>query len=243
MAVRARSGPRSPLLLFLLCAAGGCMGPPPLPPALRVPVDQFDSIRALCLLPIDSEASADPQSIERLESQIGDGLQALGFSSVDSEKTQAALVRLGGAAGGYYDVHSGQRDEARYALMAPKVRRGALEALGCQALVESRVLYVSAQWNGGVARWDGNSVPIGGGSGAYGTIGAISLHLRIIDANDAELYYGVGGIEPVSRLHESWFESRFEHVAGEKLLRNASLNREAVDIALAQIPRRTRAKR
>lgn len=117
------------------------------------------------------------------------------------------------------------------------------EALGCQALLEPRVLFVVAPWDGGTARWDGNQVGIGGGSGAYGTIGALSLHLRITDADDREIFYGTGGIQPTGRLNEGWFDSKFEDVDSQTLLRNAEANRKAIDIALKDLPGRGGAKR
>lgn len=243
MVERSRAARRIPPLLLLLCLASGCLGPPPLPPPLRVPMTEFDTIGTLCLLALESEAPTTPETARRLENQIADGLRALGFESVDSEKTVEALTRLGRAAGGYYDVDNGRRDDARYAQLAPKVRRGAGKALGCQALLEPRVVVVSAPWGAGVARWDGNAVGIGGGRSATGTIGALSLHLRIADADDRELYYGVGGIEPIARLNETFFESHFEALDAESFLQSEAANRKAIQIALAELPRRTPARR
>jgi hypothetical protein len=220
----------------LLVLAVGCYSPPKAPPALRVTTASVAPISKLCLLPLAGDVEG-PERLVAFQKLLSDALVARHYETVDVETTREALERLAREAGGYYDPHSGE-PLADHVQRVKQVRARAGKELGCQALVEPRVAFVIAPWQQAKVEWDGASRGMGSGLGAYGTIGALSLHLRIADLDDRELFFGAGGIEPTARLNESLLSSQFEALPEEQMLDNEQWNRSAIEYALQGWPSR-----
>lgn len=222
--------------LVLLVGGVGCYSVPKAPPPLRVSRAELGPIARLCLLPIESDVEGEEARV-RFQQLLVRALAARHFATVEPETTRSAFDRLAREQGGYFDVHSGE-PVADYARVAKQVKARVGAELGCQALVQARIAFVIAPWEQATANWDGASVGIGGGVGALGTIGALSLHLRILDLDERELFFGTGGIRPTASLDTSLFSSRFETLPEEQLLADAARNRMAIDLALQGWPAR-----
>jgi hypothetical protein len=91
-------------------------------------------------------------------------------------------------------------------------------------------------FSNGTASWDGARVDLGTGRGAHGSIGALSLQVRITDLEDRELFFGTGGIRTTSQVKEDFLRMDFVPVDPAQLLADESLNRAAVGRALDQLP-------
>lgn len=120
---------------------------------------------------------------------------------------------------------------------------GALrDELGCDFLLSPMVITVSARWNAGVMSWDGATYRFTKGmmpgSGAYGYVPALSLHVNVIELDGGErVYFGTGGIRPLSEIHGGFWKDEFEQVSTDELLRNESLNDAAIERAILQLSR------
>ena len=85
--------------------------------------------------------------------------------------------------------------------------------------------------------WDGTQLDMGGSPGEQGTVGALSLHLRVLDLNERELFFGAGGVQPAGRL-EGGFSRTFQAVPDTSLAADDTFNRNAIDLALDGLPSR-----
>src|SRR5262249_32283023 len=157
--------------------------------------------------------------------------------------TTEALDRIGREEGGVYDPDTGERKEDRYAAASSRVRERLGAELSCQALVVPRIVHVVAFWvaeqgffSNGTASWDGARVDLRAGRNANGSIGALSLQVRIVDLADRELFFAAGGIRTTSVMVEDFVSLKFQPVDPSSLLADDALNRRAIDIALAQLP-------
>jgi hypothetical protein len=228
---------RIPLALLALLL-GACVAPPQAGPALRVPEAEFLATPSLCLLSLQSEAGTKPERLAQLQEQLAAALRSRGYGVVGVEETVAVLERVSKEEGGYYDPYTGERDESRYASVSSRVRQRVASELGCPAWLAARVVLVISHWSNGTAQWDGASDSIGGGFGAYGTVGALSLWVRVSDSANRELFFGTGGIQTAGRLNEGFFTSHFEQVSAESLLADDARFRTAIELALEGLPAR-----
>lgn len=219
-------------ILITAFTLSGC-GALDTPSSLRIPREQFKAgFTTLCLETLDVpfevyDLTAKQASFERL---LSDGLQAAGINTIPSTNTTAAYERINQAQGGCFDPHTGRPDMAK----DNKVHRAVMKELGCQGRVTPEVVVVVSPWNSGEAKWDGVTDSLGGGSDAYGRVGALSLWITIRDADGREIYFTTGGIEILSKL-EGFFFEEFAHVNAQGVLGNGRRNAQAVDTALDAI--------
>lgn len=228
--------------LVALAAAACATGPPKAPPQLRVAVAEFNRIRGICVMPLRSEVD-DPARVARFATLLVESLRQRGFSVVAATETTAALDRISREEGGGYDIYTGERDEAASRAISRRVRERLGEELSCQALLSPRIVYVGVFWlaerglfSNGTASWDGARVDLGAGRNAHGSIGALSLQVRVADLDDRELYYGAGGIRTTSIMVAGWSGTQFEPIEPTQLLADEALNRRAIQLALEQLP-------
>ncbi len=113
----------------------------------------------------------------------------------------------------------------------------ALEAEhGCRFLATPSLVTVSAAWRNGIAGWDGTVERFGtGGGGAYGSVGALSLHVSIRDGDWRKVYFGTGGIQLTARVVDSFWSSGFETIPDDELLRDANRIEQAIQGALRDL--------
>ena len=235
-----------PMALVALAVAACAAGPPTASPQLRVAPAQFTPVRGLCVLPLRSEVD-DPPRVARFAALLVESLRQRGFDVVAATETTEALDRIGREEGGSYDIYTGEPQDARYAAVSQRVRKRLGQELSCQALLSPRIVYVVAFWlaeqglfSNGTVSWDGARVKLDGGRNAHGSIGALSLQVRIADLADRELFFGAGGIRTTSIMVEEWATTRFEPIEPTQLLAEDALNRSAIDRALAQLPQKGR---
>ena len=207
---------------------------------MRVTAAELASADTVCLLPLSSEAPLDEARAKQIEALVLAAFRKRGFEAVDGAITQAAFERTARQQGGLYDVYDGQ-PAAGAASRASAVRRELGSELGCRSFVRPRIVLVTAVWNGGSANWDGATADVGGGVGARGAIGALSLHLRLTDADDRELYFGAGGIRLTSQFRDVYPSGVFEAVPRALLLADDAYIERATDLALAGLPSRSAA--
>jgi hypothetical protein len=213
---------------------------PTAPPPLRVTPAAMTQFRSLCLTPLRSEVD-DPPRVARMETMLEDGLRARGFGVVSASETGAALDRIAREEGGLYDVDTGAR-RPDFQAVSQRVRERAGAELSCQAMLRARVVFVVAPWvakagmfSEGTASWDGLEVDLGAGRNAAGSIGALSLHVRVLDLSERELYFGTGGIRTTSVMRDGFVATTFEPVDPKELLADASRNHVAIDLALKDL--------
>ena len=227
------------LFVALAFAAAACETPTA-PPPLRVTPAALSKFQSLCLTPLRSEVD-DPPRVARMETMLEDGLRARGFTVVSASETGAVLDRIAREEGGLYDVDTGAR-RADFQAVSQRVRERAGAELSCQAMLRARIVFVVAPWvakagmfSEGTATWDGVEVDLGAGRNASGSIGALSLHVRVLDLSERELYFGTGGIRTTSVLVEDFVSTKFEPIDPKELLADAARNHVAIDLALKDL--------
>ncbi|GEM_PF-4990753 len=120
---------------------------------------------------------------------------------------------------------------------------GALrDELGCDFLMVPSVVMVSASWNQGLMKWDGTrhrfTEGFAPGSGAYGWVNAMSVHIRVLEMDGGErIYFGTGGIQPLAEIHGGFWKDEFEDVEKDRLLRDDAANIHAIDRAIRPLSR------
>lgn len=228
------------MLAVALAAVAGCAVRAQPGQNLKIaPSDLRDFVRTICLdetmLP---EGIADPaKRQEQLEFVFTQILGVAGYAVVDSEKTRAAIVETSRREGGSYDPLTGQRSQERHDQVSRAAFRELHERFGCDAVLVSRVVVVTAPWANGVATWDGVTDTLRGGRQAFGTVGALSLRVLLFDLEVRELYYGVGGIQVLSHVSDGFLRSSFAEVPHGDLLTAGDRLYGAVQASLAGLPR------
>lgn len=193
----------------------------------------------------DGEEEEDGEKVGRV-ALFGDRLQtrvaALGFGVVEPDPLNEVWDRVFADAEPIYDPYTGVRDVEAY----ERTRLAALGALrdelGCDFLLSPTVIAVSAAWNAGVMSWDGATYRFTKGmmpgSGAYGYVPALSLHVTVLELDEGgKVYFGTGGIQPLSEIHGGFWKDEFEQVASDELLRNDDLNDAAIERAILRLSR------
>ncbi len=235
-----RRRPRGTVLASLgALALLGCQTTPKPVPALRPAAGDFRvQVRALCLLPLDSQASLpdEPARLAAFEALLVDRLKRGEYHVVPAEQTVAAYRRATQQLGGAFDPHTGRRDAARYTT----VRRQALHQvgteLGCQALLDPTIAVVSAPFSNGFARWDGVDVEVSDAFGApHGWITALSLWVSILDFDDQEVFFNTGGIQPIFQIEMGVFDDELKPVPEAQLLTDPARNQKAIDVCLEPV--------
>lgn len=222
-----------------LTALVGCGFAKPYP-ALRISEQSFrEQVKTICMEELQLSGAPEEMQprIDALQSLIGVRLEELGFQVVTEDQSKEVAVQVARAEGGFFDPHTGRRDEARYAVIRARALAAMKTQLGCDAVLVPTISIVSTTFVNGVALWDGVSDDMsrdffGGGTG-YAP--ALSLWIRIRDMQDEEIYFRPGGIQVLSTLKSGFWEATFEFVADDALLADEDRNREAVVTSLAPL--------
>lgn len=240
-AARVRAALRMSLVAIAVAA---CAAPPAKSPYARATQTRLEGVRGLCVMPLRSEVD-DPPRVARFAAMLIVSLRGRGYEVVGATETTTALDRISREEAGTYDIYTGERLAGSDAILR-RVRQRLGEELSCQAVVSPRIVRVVAFWlaehgffSEGTASWDGARVELDAGRGASGTIGALSLHVRITDLDDREVFYGIGGIRTTSIMVEEWAGTRFDPIEPTQLLADDDLNRSGIGRALVDLPRRS----
>lgn len=232
--------------LLLLCVVAGCG---PRPPVLRMPEaspwrvppeEVAVRVHTICVPP----AWAWPEELEERAQEfvrlVETGLKGAGFKAVrlSEEYWTAAAHQASLEVGGVYDENEGWLDVDRLEAVRRRLRQLGHEAYGCDAYAEAGVILVYAPFSDGIVKWDGREAQQENYLSAAGTQGytsVLSLHVRIRDPNNEELYFFAGGIEPAVEVKSfpSPFEQGWRPKEVSELLDSASNNHRAVLLALA----------
>ena len=211
----------------------------------KIPRDQFVgqvktvALRHLAGMPEDYARSDSTKAV--FESLLTAELQQAGFkvlpSSIFDQVRQESLDSLGGI----FDPKTGAEDTTR----AHQVHMRTLEQLGARyqadALLNPRLLAVTAPFSSGSAHWDGASQKLWKGTqGVFGildkrtgSVPALSLLVVITDTKGDQLYVDAGGLSLASRIDGNSFKDLPEDSLFGNPLRNAS----SVRLALAALTR------
>jgi hypothetical protein len=232
---------RSPAAIVLIAglALAGCTQvrrTPPVPP-LQVPEDTIRGrIDTVCIdrLRMDFPVPDAERKAAEIQDLIAGILDRAAIKTVGPAESTRVFNEAVERSGGYYDVHSGERDEVRFAAMSQAGFRALHERLGCDALLAPTVAVVLAPWRNNEAAWDGITDSLGGGgAGGYGYAPALSLWISIQDLDGREIYFGTGGIQIGTQLEQGFLRNRFKGVGDEMLLGRPFRNQIAVETSLA----------
>lgn len=168
---------------------------------------------------------------EKVAAAVDAGLRRNGLDALDPEVFDVLWQERLRAAGGYYDVVSGRPDpEKRRALLAATLQ-DLRDRHGVRVLLRPALVVLDVEYVRGLAEWDGvreTAAPTGSGN-----VPALSLDLRVENAEGHEIGSGRGGIQLVAK--QSLWTGKYGPVPREKLLDDDKRLREAVDRALAPL--------
>lgn len=223
---------------YLRCAIGAwlfgmsaCVAVPPklrMPEASpwRVPPAEIASqLGTICIFPAAAVDERLDGRAQRLSELAEVELRRAGYPTVRLEKGERrslykqALENVGGVMG----PATGWRDIDRVRAVQKRLRELARDRHHCDSFLDVQVVAVRAPMHDGIAKWDGKEVQVLdylSGVATAGWVGALSLHARISDVGNRELYFFTGAIEPVVTATSSWspLEPPLQAASTEQLL-------------------------
>jgi len=220
--------------------------------ALRVPRERLlADHQRVALIPLAIGSTAEREAvIARYAELLRPRLAAAGFVVVAGDDYTSDWQQLSRDAGGFYDPVTGRLDQARF----DAARSTALAALakrhGISGAVFPAIVSRDASVVSGVAKWDGTEQLVADSDsklGAYFTVAAyltaefpaLSLQLRIVDADNHTLYESHGGIQALSQFEKG----RIVDVPEARLFGNPARDVTAVDLVTAELSARSAEKR
>lgn len=202
-----------------------------------------DNVRVIAVAPVlIPDGLPDPKPVaDEFSKLIDDELNRHGFSVIRPQQYEKTWLAVAGDPGDFVDTATGERDEAAMS----RAMSAALDRLGADFQIEGvlfpRIAVVEAAFAAGSAAWDGveQRVETGGtvtrflAGSQHGTLGALSLKVRIRSAQGETLFENAGGIEVLSKMVGKEFVS----VPRQQLFADAERNRKAVETALEPLKR------
>ncbi len=228
-----RRGRHTIAILAVSTTFVACMRMIPYSPKLSVPIETIHQrIHKVCLEPLRINVRIDDVESRRqsFEGQMEEQLRRAGFEVAPGEALEEVRRRVRAEEGGFYNPHTGRRDEDRYRLIQRRELDEVHRVLGCDGVLTAAIVAVTAPFGKGQIRWDGYSAGYGGEY--QGWTGALSLHVRLYDLSGDEMLFSAGGIQPLSSVRRGSFESYFEHADPSDLLANEYTNLRAIHFAL-----------
>jgi hypothetical protein len=205
----------------------------------KIPPDQFHrTVKVIALADVRiPDGMEEPEPIEEgFEKLIETRLRDAGYTVVYPQQYKAVWERFAAEHGGLVSAESGERDSRAVAeaMTATLAELGAAPKL--DAIVIPSVIVVEAPFGAGRAVWDGTWQSIKTGSvvkgffagSPEGTLGALSLHVSVVDTAGTLLYEKSGGIEVLSKLEGK----EFVLVPRQELFSSKKRMKKAVKIAL-----------
>ena len=230
--------------LVALVAAGvaGCMPFVVSPPALHIPGSELqERVHTVCLWPSDSALPLSRAKLDQIDPLVAHELATRGFTVVPAADVQALTTRIMDSEGGFFDPHTGRRDEVRFRRVRERTSTELGAQLHCDATVNATLALVTAPWKNGHAEWDGFEEGMApgllGGYGAFGYLPALSIWISVRDVHDRELFFGTGGIQVLQKLSQGFLTEKFEGVAEDTVLGDAAANARAVHTGLTGFSR------
>ncbi|HBA85931.1 MAG TPA: hypothetical protein DCZ95_17750 [Verrucomicrobia bacterium] len=178
----------------------------------------------------------------RYEDLVKEQLTQAGFEVVASDKYKEILDQAKSEVGALFDPLTGQPNKENI----QRANSNALERFSKKYPTDAKaymgVVNIKANWRQNEAEWDGVMEPSSGEAGwrgcmtagnRYGTIGALSFSILLLDPTDQPYYSNRGGIQLLSHVNES----NFVDVPVKDLFVNPSNDVQAVTIALKPLLR------
>ncbi len=168
--------------------------------------------RRLLLTPVEFRADIPPDEAarERYSKQLEARLRAIGFEVTVADDYAERWSEERERRGGFYDALTGRFDRPRFAAAQAEV----LSRLGgtpqVDGIVTPTIERRQATFAAGSAHWDGATEFIGqsaidwsifGASRFTGSLGALSISVRITGLDSRLLFEGLGGIQLLEKLH------------------------------------------
>jgi hypothetical protein len=229
-------------LCILVAVLGACAGGPKVVDDVDpfyTPREDFKrSTRILALAEVHlPDGTPEPQGIrEQFSTLIEQKLRKAGYTVVHPQRYATVWNQVETEVGGFADSLTGEpRSDALAMAMAETMQR--LNAdFEVDAVVIPAVTVVEAAFGGGRAVWDGIAQSVKTGSPVKnffagspdGTLGALSLRVRIVTTTGDPLYEKLGGIQVLSLLEGK----DFVLVPRDELLTDPERIENAVNIAL-----------
>jgi hypothetical protein len=209
----------------------------------------YAKTKTIALAPIAIPGDLEnPEPVKaRFESLIEAKLHEAGFALVQSQEMAAIWKQMAEQVGGYFDPLTGQRDESKFNVVREYSRRELSAKFNADAILLPSIRVVRANWSGGMANWDDTMeaikstgeqfkealplILIGIGVTSSGTVGALSLVVRVEDIHGVPVYSKGGGIQVLAKISGGKFVS----VPREELFANEERNVAATNIALGPL--------
>ncbi len=145
-----------------------------------------------------------------LNKRLQDALTAAAFAVPEPQAVSDLIERVEKDTGGFIDVATGQRDQARYQIFQQQRAAALRNAFGCDAEMTAYVVRVKARFDGASAIWDGTSDSVSStgrlvlaavaGVRESGWVAALSLWLHAFDLEGNDLAFRSAGIETLVSL-------------------------------------------
>jgi hypothetical protein len=170
---------------------------------------------------------------QQFEALITTRLKEAGFSVIGSKIYDEIWRHEAEALGGYFDTISGKADKARLKSILTRTREELISKYRIDAILFPQIKVGGATFAHDSAHWHGTSEYLGRIESSYwrirGTVGALSLFVRIEDNKEKEIYAYAGGIQVLVKAD---FKGRVARVPHDELLSDDRRNEWAVDKAL-----------
>src|SRR5262245_39610588 len=197
-------------LIGFALAITACAHATPYDP-FRVPPEQIRAnVRVLAVGPLIVPRDLEnPEPVKaRFQQLIEAQFREAGYTIVGPGETRPVWDSLAAESHGLYDPVTGEPDAAKVRAFHDAVYRELKTRFGVDAMLLSALWVVPAKLEDDVARWDGTSQGAGRkkfwkavlGVSHSGTIPALSLHVRLADSDDKDLYENRGGIQVLGKV-------------------------------------------
>ncbi len=181
----------------------------------------------------------DAESRQRdLEKELAEQFRIAGFEVVDEETTRSARFSVAEREGGYFDPHTGWRDEARYETIRRLEAEHLRHQLGCDAIASASVVEVNARFALGSVAWDGMVETIPDPlMETTGWVKGLSLHVRLEDLAGEEIFFHAGAVQLLATFEVGVLTYRLVPVDESMILADEYRNLHAIHRALAPLYR------
>ena len=216
-------------ILMVALTGAGC-ATDPLKIAQHIIPGQIKTI-ALAPVGVPPDLGHPEPVMAKFESLLEAKLREGGFSIVPSREFVEIWKRMAEQVGGYFDPVTGKREEAKFRAVQEHALRELSATFKADALVQARIQPVTVPFRATEATWHGTSQLVEGGWQRFGTIGALSLVITIVDSHGVVMYTNAGGIQLLAEFKGN----QLVLVPRHELFTDEERNAAAVNIALGPL--------
>jgi hypothetical protein len=187
-----------------------------------VPPDTiFNRVTTMAVAPVttDGDLTLPGDAVAKLEKALEESLERLGFEVVPAHEFIGVWQHISDGYAGFYDVHTGERDEEAYQTAIGQLRTDLHERFGVDGVVYAELWDGMVEFRDGVAVWDGTSQNVFGAYGLSGEVRALSLVVVLEDLAGNELFSSGFGFSTIEAWHNGdWMPLALEGVIGDSRL-------------------------